>query len=101
MPNAVAYSDEKTLPKVYRALAGNGALEFDQVLAAVDRLQAAGILLREEPEARAPRTAAEAAADAKAQAVDPSPSVLSTGTQAALAGLDIATSSSRSAEASG
>lgn len=66
MPNAVTYSDEKTLPKVLRALMGNDDLEFNQVMGAVDRLQAAGILFREEAEARAPRTPAEAAEDARA-----------------------------------
>lgn len=66
MPNAVTYSDEKTLPKVLRALMGNDDLEFNQVMGAVDRLQAAGILFREEAEARAPRTPAEAAEDAQA-----------------------------------
>jgi hypothetical protein len=66
MPNAVTYSDEKTPVKVIKALVGSNDLELDQVLAAMERLQAAGILFREEPEARAPRTAAEAAAEAKA-----------------------------------
>ena len=93
MPNAVAYSDEKTLPKVYRALAGNGDLEFDQVLAAVERLQEAGILLREEPEARAPRTAAEALADAKEAGAK--------ALEVAQGGTHVGASSSREPEVSG
>lgn len=67
MPNGVTYSDEKTLPKVYKALAGDSDLDFPQTLAAVDRLQAAGILFREEVPAdmRATRkSSAEAAAEA-------------------------------------
>jgi hypothetical protein len=58
MPNGVTYSDEKTLPKVYKALFGEGDLDFGQVQKAIDRMQAAGILFREEVPAdtRAPRT---------------------------------------------
>ncbi len=66
MPNGVTYSDEKTLPKVYTALAGNGDLDFPQTLAAVSRLQDAGILFREEVPAElrsARRTSTEVAAD--------------------------------------
>lgn len=48
MPNAVTYSDETTLPKVYKALFGNNDLDFPQVQAAIDRLQSAGILFRQE-----------------------------------------------------
>jgi hypothetical protein len=48
MPNAVTYSDEKTLPKVYKALFGNNDLAFEQVQGAIDRLQEAGILFRED-----------------------------------------------------
>lgn len=52
MPNGVTYSDEKTNNKVIRALMGNNDLDFQQVMDAVERLQEAGILFREEPETR-------------------------------------------------
>lgn len=48
MPNAVTYSDEKTLPKAYEAIAGGGELTMQQTFAVVQRLLAAGIILREE-----------------------------------------------------
>jgi len=78
MPNGVTYSDEKTLPKVYKALFGAGDLDFDQVQAAIDRLQSAGILFREEAEStprgpRGPRTPAEAAAEALQSGVTDAP----------------------------
>lgn len=65
MPNGVTYSDEKTNNKVIRALMGDKDLDFVQVMDAIDRLQEAGILFREEVETRprGPRTAAEEAID--------------------------------------
>lgn len=70
MPNEVTYSDEKTQTKVLKALFGEGALDFDQVLRAIERMQAAGIIFREpvESKPRGPRTKAEQEADAKLEA---------------------------------
>lgn len=47
MPNKVWYSDEKTVPKAMRAIAGGGAFSLDQVLDVVDRIQAAGVVFVE------------------------------------------------------
>ena len=78
MPNEVTYVDEKTQTKALTALYGEGALDFGQVLAAVERLQAAGIIFREpiESKPRGPRTKAEQEADKKAydpEVDDPTP----------------------------
>ena len=61
MPTGVTYHDEKTINEVYTALFGNNDMDFPQVLAAVSRLQNAGILFRKDvPEelrpSRGPRT---------------------------------------------
>lgn len=48
MPTAVTYEDNKTITKVMKALAGQDDLDFAAVLSAVERLQSAGILFREE-----------------------------------------------------
>jgi hypothetical protein len=68
MPNGVTYSDESTTNKVYTALHGDNDLSFPQVLAAVDRLNKAGIIFREPAEsvARGPRTKAETDAETAA-----------------------------------
>jgi len=66
MPNEVTYVDEATQTKAMRALFGNGDLNFDQVLAVIERLQTAGIILREpvESKPRGPRTKAQVEQDA-------------------------------------
>lgn len=48
MATAITYFDESTINKVYTALHGNNDLDFPTVLAAVSRMQNAGILFREE-----------------------------------------------------
>lgn len=48
MATAITYFDESTINKVYTALHGNNDLDFPTVLAAVSRMQSAGILFREE-----------------------------------------------------
>lgn len=67
MPNEVTYVDEQTQTKAMKALFGEGALDFGQVLEAVERLQAAGIIFREpvESKPRGPRTKAEQEEDSK------------------------------------
>jgi hypothetical protein len=47
MPNKVTYSDDRTLPKVYKALHGENDLSFEQTIGAVERMQSAGILFVE------------------------------------------------------
>lgn len=68
MPNEVTYVDESTKTKAMKALFGEGALDFGQVLAAVERLEAAGIIFREpvETKPRGRRTKAEDDADREA-----------------------------------
>lgn len=47
MPNHTMYVDERTPVKALRALTKDGALDLDQALGAVERLQDAGLLIRE------------------------------------------------------
>lgn len=47
MPNQTTYVDERTSTKTLRALTKDGALDLDQALGAVERLQDAGLLIRE------------------------------------------------------
>lgn len=47
MPNQTTYVDERTSTKALRALTKDGALDLDQALGAVERLQDAGLLIRE------------------------------------------------------
>lgn len=47
MPNHTVYVDERTPVKALRALTKGGALDLDQALGAVERLQDAGLLIRE------------------------------------------------------
>ena len=65
MPNKNMFIDESTQTKAFKALFGEGALDFAQVLAADERLKAAGIYFAEQAEGRVvgPRTKAEEAAD--------------------------------------
>lgn len=65
MPNQVMYVDEKTDTKALKALFGEGALDFGATIAAIERLQAVGILFAEASESkpRGPRTKAEEAED--------------------------------------
>lgn len=74
MPNEVTYVDEQTQTKAMKALFGEGAMTFGEVLDAVERLQAAGIVFREpvESKPRGPRTKAEQEADDK-QKVEAAP----------------------------
>lgn len=67
MPNKNMFIDESTQTKAFKALFGEGALDFAQVLAADERLKAAGIYFAEQAEGRVvgPRTKAEEAADAQ------------------------------------
>ena len=73
MPNKNMYIDESTQTKAFKALFGDGILDFGQVLAADERLKAAGIQFAEEIEPRklGSRTKAQEEADAKAGTVDP------------------------------
>lgn len=65
MPNEVTYVDEGTQTKAMRAMFGNGDLDFDQVLGILERLNSAGIILREpvESKPRGPRTRAQVEQD--------------------------------------
>jgi hypothetical protein len=67
MPNEVTYVDEHTVVKAVEALYGKGALDISDVLAAIDRLRAVGIVFRElvEPRTRGPRMKTEPKVDAK------------------------------------
>lgn len=47
MPNQNTYVDERTPTKALRALTKDGALDLDQALGAMERLQDAGLLIRE------------------------------------------------------
>jgi hypothetical protein len=60
MPNQTTYVDETTSIKALRALTKDGALDLDQALGAVERLQSAGLLLREPMRKDAPAAVAEA-----------------------------------------
>lgn len=52
VPNRTVYTDDKTTTLVLKALAGDGELDFGQVLSALERMQAAGIQFGLEIEAR-------------------------------------------------
>lgn len=47
MPNQTTFVDERTSTKALRALTKDNALDLDQALGAVERLQEAGLLIRE------------------------------------------------------
>jgi hypothetical protein len=47
MPNAVSYSDDRTLMKACEALMGDEVMSFIEAKAAIDRLMGAGLLIRE------------------------------------------------------
>lgn len=47
MPNQNTYVDERTTTKALRALTKDNALDLDQALGAMERLQDAGLLIRE------------------------------------------------------